>query len=149
MATLEAGTSVIATHPDYFSVGGNPRWWHATVTDVDADSRYDGDEGVFLEFDDGDRAYQKLDQLRLIEPLPTVEAHGDLEAREMPAPGTEVLVKVRQYTHNNRGPFYEWQRCIVCDIVCADRRRTSGMDSGKAQFSSEPADPENAGLPGT
>ena len=119
--SLEEGTAVIATHPSY----GPHRWWHATVVARDADSRDGEDEGVFLEFDDGDQAYRKLDQLRLATPLP--KAIGDKQGESEPsldgsgeeaaaavssalADGVEVLVQGRQYTHNGAGPYYEWTR---------------------------------------
>jgi hypothetical protein len=38
---------------------------------------------------------------------------GTAAALVPPAGGTEVLVSVRQYTHRDRGPFSEWQRCEV------------------------------------
>ena len=119
--SLEEGTAVIATHPSY----GPHRWWDATVVARDADSRDGEDEGVFLEFDDGDQAYRKLDQLRLATPLPT--AISDKQGESHPAEGgsseesaaavsaaladgVEVLVQGRQYTHNGAGPYYEWTR---------------------------------------
>lgn len=81
------------------------------------------DEGVFLEFDDGDQAYRKLDQLRLAEPLKIGDKQGDepeaasaaeeeVETAEQLglADGVEVLVQGRQYTHNGAGPYYEWTR---------------------------------------
>ena len=34
------------------------------MTARDADNRDDGDEGVYLEYDDGDKAYQKLNQVK-------------------------------------------------------------------------------------
>ena len=118
---LEEGTAVVATHPSY----GPHRWWDATVVARDADSRDGEDEGVFLEFDDGDQAYRKLDQLRLALPLP--DAIGDKQGESQPTgdgsggkalaavsstlvDGVEVLVQGRQYTHNGAGPYYEWTR---------------------------------------
>lgn len=112
---------MVATHPSY----GPHRWWDATVVARDADSRDGGDEGVFLEFDDGDQAYRKLDQLRLAIPLPKAigDKQGDSEstatelseaaAATVPSTlvdGVEVMVQGRQYTHNGAGPYYEWTR---------------------------------------
>ena len=119
--SLKEGTAVIATHPSY----GPHRWWEATVVARDADSRDGEDEGVFLEFDDGDQAYRKLDQLRLAIPLPNAIGDKQGESRRMEdisgreadaakssalADGVEVLVQGRQYTHNGAGPYYEWTR---------------------------------------
>jgi hypothetical protein len=119
--SLEEGTAVIATHPSY----GPHRWWDAIVVARDADSRDGEDEGVFLEFDDGDQAYRKLDQLRLAIPVPNAIGDKQGESRPMEdgpsgetdaakssalADGVEVLVQGRQYTHNGAGPYYEWTR---------------------------------------
>jgi hypothetical protein len=112
--SLQAGTSVVSKHPSY-----GERWWRATVTASDAEGE-DDDEGVFLQFDDGDQAYQKLDQLRVIQPLllpgskledepgaPLLEAHEG---------GREVLVSTRQYLHNDQGPFHEYRMATVAQV---------------------------------
>ena len=121
---LQIGTEVAVlreTWPRYACKEMAGKAWHATVVARDADSRDGEDEGAFLEFDDGDQAYRKLDQLRLATPLPkaigdkqgeseaTLDGSGE-EAASALADGVEVLVQGRQYTHNGAGPYYEWTR---------------------------------------
>ena len=112
---------------------GRYRWWDATVVGCDADARDDQDQGVFLEFDDGDQAYRKLGQLRLALPFPiggeeAAEGHGDGQGAA--EPGQEVLVQTRQYTHNGEGPFHEWTRA---ELVQLKGRKRHADDEGDGE----------------
>eukprot|EP01047_Picozoa_sp_COSAG01_P008821 COSAG01_NODE_355_length_18359_cov_3.808773_3_plen_2980_part_00 len=96
--TLAFGLKVVAPHPDYNS----EKIWSAKCAE-DSSKRHDDEEGYRkLNFDDGDTAQVEVGLIRKQpEPLERV-----------PVVGTPVLVSVRTYNHNGKGPFHEYRDMI-------------------------------------
>lgn len=121
---LRVGAHVLATHPMYEEW----RWWAAKVAAKDEKNESNSsDDGVFLHYDDGDTAYQKLSQVRIAQPLS--EGHDAADEITELETGVEVLVAVRQYTHGEgkqKGTFHEF---TLGQVVAMDDAAESGGSS--------------------